>query len=58
MDGIVGKYLATQIHELGNSLYLDTGKYIGRSDLPGGDPDSGHAFEDCVYGKLNTMGFK
>jgi hypothetical protein len=50
----IDNFVETQIHELGNSLDLITGIYIGDPALSavGGDSDSGFAFETCVKTKL------
>lgn len=37
-----------QVHETGNSLQLITGKAFKPL---AGDPDAGHVFEECVFGK-------
>ncbi|MBK7704830.1 MAG: hypothetical protein IPJ30_03410 [Acidobacteria bacterium] len=39
--------LASQVHELGNSIYLLLGE---RLDKVSGDSDAGASFEDCVFG--------
>jgi hypothetical protein len=44
--------LAVQVHELGNSLSMITGKSLPPPAVPGinGDKDAGVTFERCVFG--------
>ena len=53
---IVGGFISTQIHEVGNSIELASGNYIGKSS-PGGDPDSGMQIQICVEKELRSQGY-
>ena len=51
LEELIGPVMATQIHELGNSIEKLTGKYVGNKDNQG-DPDSGQELEGCMNVKL------
>jgi RHS repeat-associated protein len=51
LDSAVGGFVATQIHELGNSIAAITGKDVGRTGAK--DEDSGYQLEGCAARKLS-----
>lgn len=55
LQAIVGGFISTQIHELGNSIDAASGNYIGKSRAA--DPDSGYQLQLCVEKDLRGQGF-
>jgi hypothetical protein len=52
---IVGGFISTQIHELGNSIAWGSGNDIGHSRDT--DPDSGYQLQQCVEKELRSAGY-
>lgn len=49
LENLIGGYMSTQIHELGNSIWYITGNYIGSRNP---DSDSGYPLASCVTDEL------
>jgi len=60
LQGIVGGFIATQVHEMGNSIAAVSGNYIGHHDAQYNgtpDSDSGYQLQLCVMNELQNMGY-
>lgn len=55
LQSIVGGFISTQIHELGNSIDSASGNYSGKTSAA--DPDSGYQLELCVEKDLRGQGY-